>query len=1378
MHVRRSRALHLALSAIAFASVLAVPTARTGAQSAGPTAQAVPNDDVAAYGRGGDDGFHVGLVQSRGGWHARELAVLRPGGSDDAWTGYTCLTGDGSAIVAVVAPRWVSNRPVWHQRGASAFVINTATGAVKPLVAGVALSYHSPGCGIGNTVALARYLGTDYERTEVLVADTATATVSHRLEFPGQLTSAVPYQEGVAGLVGGAVVAATATSPSRTLATVPGRPYMLRPATDGLDLLVADDGPIARVLHVGRGRAAQQVGSGPLTTMRAYLGRNGYTVVVGATERRPGARVRWLQGTAQTPIGASLDGHVSLSVANTDDSTTDHDHHHSGRVGHIQLTDATGVAIEAPTDETPQSSTDEMPPPVGSLPAAQPAGGAAAREGGSGDMASAMTTSSTTPACGVPRNDLRRQVPQPNSAMIDWAIQQATRNQLKGAVLTRPANYANMGLASYQPSNDFVRRELQGWGPGAPVPRSIIEAVFAQESAWKHASRRALPGQSGNPTVGDYYGSKGSLDIIDYSEADCGYGVSQVTDCMSAVATCYTANGKAKVAVDYAENVAAGIQVLVEKWNQIAAAGITLNNGDPQYLENWYFAVWAYNSGFHPFVSSTEPWGLGWTNNPQNADYCPCRHPFLRDSYADAETPKDWPYQERIIGWAETPLKNYKGNNAYPTSMPDGRIVIPPYSSFCDDTLTTGNECSTTHRTGGDGDLDYCKRADRKCWWHRSVTFADCASACETSPFTIPTTATEPENDNNYPPNCNLTAGGDEGDPDPGRSPLIVDEQPSPPLNVEGCSLPNWSSSGSFTATYGTNAAGSPLGVIDWHQLGTGFGGHIYFTKNRAAGDTAHINSAVWAPSGLTPGTYNVRVHVPRAGASTTQARYEVHRGDGTVLPRVINQHLHENRWVSLGTFLLEDDAKVVLSNVTTEAPGTTNVAFDAVAFVPVQGTVVTRTFDAFAVFDENQDINADVAMTPPWAKTTPLESMRDTFEWARGRTVGDTDERGVLQFPVCAITAGATCVKRQTHEVYGRWGARVLAAGDAPRTPQAPDTQARWLALSNADPPQVVDEAWSNNPDNWKIRTRISATYLVNNGVIDPESVYVNVERRTGNSHLPEFVLDIMRAYRDDYGIALPNLTYTARDLLEHTHANTTADPAVNGIAPGRALFGYSPAPTFTSGGACMRVRSIGGGGIGTKPMVHSAAVRAAAQDWVTRVRAAASAGAMPGLLGDVAEDIRKVLFKAANVNPAALDMNSPFWVAPSIWHQADVAFCADGSVKPGNGTAMLDSSYMPDQYLYVDNLPVDQSGRAFAAVPVARGDFQRFSHPPSDYLPTSLTNPWDQCTFDEGNPNYRNRRNGSPWPLSFTTNEDETPNAVRLCDSNYFPPDFHFSN
>ena len=64
--------------------------------------------------------------------------------------------------------------------------------------------------------------------------------------------------------------------------------------------------------------------------------------------------------------------------------------------------------------------------------------------------------------------------------------------------------------------------------------------------------------------------------------------------------------GRWKVAVDYQENIAAGLQILETTWNQLYSAGIIANNGDPRYLENWYFAAWAYNSGIQPNAANVQ----------------------------------------------------------------------------------------------------------------------------------------------------------------------------------------------------------------------------------------------------------------------------------------------------------------------------------------------------------------------------------------------------------------------------------------------------------------------------------------------------------------------------------------------------------------------------------------------------------------------------------------------------------------------------------------------------------------------------------------------------------------------------------------------------
>src|SRR3954453_16815490 len=168
-------------------------------------------------------------------------------------------------------------------------------------------------------------------------------------------------------------------------------------------------------------------------------------------------------------------------------------------------------------------------------------------------------------------------------------------------------------------------------------------------------SFHAAPGVGGNPLISNYYGetSIGRLLNIDYTKSDCGYGLGQLTDPMRSSSMTYTADQKTKVAIDYAENAAATTQFLVNTWNAVANKSINFNNGNPRYLENWYFTFWSYNTGLKDDGAGN--FGLGWTNNPRNTDWDPSRSPFLRTSYSDAAQPWRWPYQEKVIGWMETP---------------------------------------------------------------------------------------------------------------------------------------------------------------------------------------------------------------------------------------------------------------------------------------------------------------------------------------------------------------------------------------------------------------------------------------------------------------------------------------------------------------------------------------------------------------------------------------------------------------------------------------------------------------------------------------------------------------------------------------------------
>jgi hypothetical protein len=1315
-----------------------------------PASQASLRDKI-FKGEGDTKGYHVYVATGDRGWNWDALATIQPRSySDDEWIGYQCVTGNAKYVVAVIAPRFFANRPELKDRGAMAYSISAKTGKVRPLSSGISLKYHTPGCGLGNSVALTRNLGRDQARTEVLLADASTSKITSRASVNGQVTSVVPTKQGIVGSMGGSLVRVGKHS-TKVLAKLSGSAYSLRPNGHGIDFLETSTGAKSRIRTL-RGHKVRTVGFGSTMGTKLFLGRGGRTVVSGATQIHGKRFVKTKRPRGAIIDAASLRGSVVSGNLIRGDAA-------SGNKAKAAAAKAGAkVKVSAPRIWSTTNHANQIAdlPESGRRVVTQ-----VPRTVTMGRRTARSSVNTTTPKCAVPRNSLTRQVSQPNANQVRWAIEQATRNTLQGSVLTRPSNFANMGLAAFQPSLDFTRGALAG-NVNTAVPPSVIEGVFAQESAWKQGSFRALPGVSGNPLVSDYYGAGGTLDRIDYDQSDCGYGLSQVTDPMTAASTQYSANGKAKVAVDYAENTAAGITFLVSKWNQTYNAGVRMNDANANRLENWYFAVWAYNSGFYD--QGTGPWGLGWTNNPRNSDYPPGRTPFLRATYADAEHPADWPYQERIMGWMETPMQDYKGVQAYPkpvnasSGSAGQQLNVPGINSFC----TAANECSPTYLNGS---LSYCTRTDRKCWWHDPVTYATCPNNCAASTYTYASNATEPAGDNNYPPACSSTLR---------NTAVIVDEQTSN-LNVEGCGSSNWSSVGTFQYSNGTDSAGVPLGVIDWHQLGTGFGGHFWFTKNRAPGDTAHTNTGTWTPPTLT-GVHNIKVHIPANGASSSFATYTVYRGNGTTQAVTINQHLHENRWVSLGNFTLSAGAKVVLTNTTSETPGTVNVAFDAVAFTPISGTPVRRTIDAITTFDENQNMNTNLPDSFGGMTFTPMNKMSSTYSWARGLTVP------VVGMSTCSgSTRNSSCIPSATKAAFTTWNNRVVAAGSSWNPTQPSDTQPKWLHFATPDPPANLSSnpSFINDPNNFKTKASMSVDFYVNNGQVVDDSVTVTSKFQTGNTHFPDFVLAIMRGIRDEYGLPVPNLSFDAADLGTYTHAITHVDPTIDGTTIGRAYKPYVTQPAVVSNGTCTRVKSISGGTLGLKPMIANDGVRAAAANWASAVQTLASNGSAPQALADAANQIKRVFFRQPDYFPQPIqngDANSPFAVAPPIWIQQDAKVCADGSVSPG-AVNLTDSSWMPDLYTWVENSPRTLNG-ASGSGPAQLGDFAKFANL-SQTFPIAVgnpDNPWDACTFDTQNTWYRGRRNGQPWTIDPVIRADQTPAAVRLCDEQYYPPDPHW--
>jgi hypothetical protein len=1198
-----------------------------------------------------------------------------------------------------------------------------------------------------------------------------------------QLSNAVP--------IGGAVLAVSAEgivrldgSGERSLGQPAGSLYSLHPSIDGgVDFLVHASTELAYAMHWNPDRGFSATASGPLTRLHLFNGRGGLNNVVGATHVTAGARLRVVPAVAADVIGGSLDGAAQLAAPPASSGQEDPELRSTSNLqvlaSSLPNRNARHVSSRVPGDlRSPEVSTIRARGGFASLALHQPQ---AATMSAYPPLtfttlndADSVADSGVPPGCSVPRNNLGVQAPQPFSDQVDWALQLAARGALGSAGSPlRPDHYLTMGLGPYSPSVDFPPGSLLQWGTNTQnIPASVMEGLAAQESAWRQMSFHAAPGVGGNPLVANYYGeiSIGSLTSIDYTKSDCGYGLGQITDPMRASSMQYTLDQKTKVAVDYAENAAATAQFLVNDWNQLRNLNLKFNNGDPAFLENWYFTFWAYNTGIKTDASGS---GLGWTNNPRNTNWDPSRTPFLRTSYADAAQPWRWPYQERVMGWMETPLKNYNGDDSY---LGTSNIRIPGINAFC----TAADNCSPTAIVGDPSLCDYsqpngCSNTSfcldqssaRRCWWKDpySQSGVGCPNECTASSFTVPIGSPEPPGYDRWPSQCsdNLATNA-----------IIVDDIPNPNRNVK-CGTVNYTSDGTFQLAMGRSQSnGDLLSLIDFHQLGAGFGGHMYFTNNRTSTtDEAHTVTATWTPSGLSTRWYNIKAHIPSTGATTQSASYNIYSSGSDTNPSVVvvDQHIHQNRWISLGNFSLAPGAHVTLSNITSEPGQDADVAFDAVAFTPVAGggTQISKTVTAVQAFDPYQDLFTDPAAWGP-GQSSPLKTMKSAYDW------GNATTSAVTSFPKCGATLSSSCVGKATWNAYNAWQSDVLAAGTGTGADGAspttgwtnetlPITEAGWLNFSNPRLGPTMPTNLVSQQDLYKTFNKVKVSYLVKpNGDIDEDSITVAPTYRIGDTHMPTFILAIMNAYNADYGIALPNLTYTADDLNTWGHESTTVNPVTNGgVLPGAAY--PDRWKVANVGASCVRVKSMDGGAIGYRPMTTATGPVESVASWVTRVQNKANAGVLPQSLVAGAQELQRVFFSRLGITDWD---QSLFYVAPGIWSELDVKVCTDGTVIPGNGSTMAYSSYMPDLYIWVGSQLVNNTGgnktctAGSRTCSMRKGDFFNFAHGPLISPPFTDNNPWEFCDV-----NHRDSRAGNPWDLSWNPlTADHAAAYVSLCD------------
>ncbi|MEY9932481.1 hypothetical protein ABH926_007132 [Catenulispora sp. GP43] len=992
--------------------------ADVGAPSAGaPSAKLSDPDTVLAKGwqtsgdravttSGDADGFHVLVADASAGYQWRTAATLsEPGFDTDQWIGQSCLTASGKRAVVVYAPRQFTNLGPVLDSGAFVATVDLTTGQVTKLPFTASLAYYDPGCGTGELATLSA-TSTKNGRTvsTVRVLDTATGKVVRQTDSTGQLTSAVPYNGGVVAALGSTLVSVDDNGGTRLLASEKAVPYRIHPDSAGGLAYQVTDKQNTDIHRFAQGKSTL-VGSGKTGAVQVAASAGNVFLTGSDAAKIPESL---LKTGGWRALAAPVDADVSTTGALAVTGATNHVKGTAGQQG----AEPTEIAVTAAVTATGKQASFALEPAAldpkagstaspaltavgvttGSTGAATKSSATTATKGsakasagtasGTGTVDPSTVTWDPDRGCAVPRNDPTIQTYQASAPQVEWAADLAVQGQL---TRTRGANWEDSGMpVSWSPQDMFPLQQIKG---GGQLPAQVLLGVLAQESNTMQASPHAVDGVTGNANQGGFYGNG-----IDWGTVDCGYGVGQITTGMAIntpagtaiadgnIAKYTTAEMQQAIATDYASNIAASANMLIDKWNQLKAAGIIAGNGDPSGVENWWFAVWAYNAGVEPgspaFGNTTGctpsntctdnggaggNWGLGWLNNPANPIYPADRGVFTNDP-AKTKVPNHWTYPELVMGWAYSPVSryNYTTKNwapAYATPTHVSTPYEPSFMAFC----TSADSCTPNAAPDSNGTANkagLCGLSNLHCWWNQPVTWVNCSvNACGGTNLTYTSSSSVPMVTNPYPGDCRpvggtaAATGSDSSGVTPPTGTIVVGNTSVPGASCSAASQ----QSGQFGVKFDyaspyCNPCTSPIdypGKIDFHQLGVGYNGHIWFTHTVAAtfdsinkvvvpSDPAHTVVGTWTPPALN-GWVRVFAHIPDSGDTTQQAPYTIQSGT-TTETRFVNTEASKNRWVPLGVFDFDSSQSesVSLTNATPDGAGTMDIAWDAVGFQPL----------------------------------------------------------------------------------------------------------------------------------------------------------------------------------------------------------------------------------------------------------------------------------------------------------------------------------------------------------------------------------------------------------------------------------------------------------
>ena len=181
--------------------------------------------------------------------------------------------------------------------------------------------------------------------------------------------------------------------------------------------------------------------------------------------------------------------------------------------------------------------------------------------------------------------------------------------------------------ADYNPPREELEKMIEEVAIKRGIPPVILKSIARVESVFEHYNRDGSPKISGT-----------SIGLMQINNKHGGYDTN-------------------KLKYDIMYNIEAGADVLLNKWSMSSYQSVaSVGNMDPNVLENWYFALWAYN---------------GWAQS---------NNPHMLSSYA-----KKYTYQQLIYDIAKKEYGQTINNIDFsylPTSGKPSRSLVVPTPAY------------------------------------------------------------------------------------------------------------------------------------------------------------------------------------------------------------------------------------------------------------------------------------------------------------------------------------------------------------------------------------------------------------------------------------------------------------------------------------------------------------------------------------------------------------------------------------------------------------------------------------------------------------------------------------------------------------------------